>query len=154
MRLKSYQNSILFLIGFQSHFSSIWARIWKPFWILFGVKVDPNSVQDAFSSFIFFKNVIFTKTLSKPLKIDDFSTQDRSENDPILAQDSPQSDFFSCLILASILDRFGLRFGSILAPLWAPKSTPNPRQKSIKIKLRQHTSTRPRQETPVGSLPP
>ena len=67
---------------------------------------------------------------------------------PRPVQDGPKSYDFPSWIFASILHHFGLRFGSILGPFWPPKSTPNPRQKSMKIKLRQHTSTRPFQEAP------
>ena len=53
--LRSIQNRSYFLIVFQSHFGSISAPIWEPSWSLFGVKIDPSSVQDAFSILIFFK---------------------------------------------------------------------------------------------------
>ena len=51
-----------FWLQFWSVLASILAPISEPFWTLFGIKIGPSSVQDAFSSSIFFKNVIFTKT--------------------------------------------------------------------------------------------
>ena len=59
--LRSIKNRSYFLIDFPSHFGSIFGPIWEPFGTLFGVKIDPNFVQDAFPSLIFFKNVMFTK---------------------------------------------------------------------------------------------
>ena len=60
--LESIKNRSYFFIDFPSHLGSIFGSIWEPFGTLFGIKIGPSSVQDAFSSSIFFKNVIFTKT--------------------------------------------------------------------------------------------
>ena len=58
-------------------------------------------------------------------------------------------------MLASILDRFGLRFGSILGPFWAPRSIQNRTKNQSKIKLQRHASTGPPRETlrPPQELP-
>ena len=61
--LRAMKNRSYFLIVFPTHFGSIWAPIWEPFGTPFGVKIDPRSVQDAFPSLIFFKNMIFTGPL-------------------------------------------------------------------------------------------
>ena len=61
-------NRSYFLIVFRCHFGSILGPIWEPFGTLFGIKIGPSSVQVAFLSFIFFKNMIFTK----PFKTNEF----------------------------------------------------------------------------------
>ena len=72
----------------------------------------------------------------------------RPQNVPRPVQDGPKSDHFSCLIFASILDRFGFRFGSILGSFWAPRSFQNRTKNRSKFKLRQHASTGPPREAP------
>ena len=59
--IRSVKNRSYFLNVFRSRVGSILSPIWEPFGTLFGVKIDPSSVQVAFLSFIFFKNMIFTK---------------------------------------------------------------------------------------------
>ena len=59
--LRAIKNRPYFLIVFRSHFEPIFGPIWEPFWTLFGVKIDPSSVQDAPPSLIFFKNAMFMK---------------------------------------------------------------------------------------------
>ena len=61
--LRAIKNRSYFLIVFRSHVGSIWGPIWEPFGTPFGVKIDPRCVQDALPSLIFFKNMMFTKTL-------------------------------------------------------------------------------------------
>jgi hypothetical protein len=87
--LRAIKNRFYFLIVFRCHLASILGPISDPFWSLFDAQIDPSSVQDAFSSLIFFKNVIFTKTYKNPLilnifdpKIDPKTTQDRPKTDP------------------------------------------------------------------------
>ena len=89
------------------------------------------------------------------MEFDYFSAQDGAENDPKLLQDWPKTIPKPLIAHAEFWLQFWIVLGSILAPFWAPKSTPNRRQKSLKIKLRQHTSTippgkapRPPQEAP------
>ena len=61
--LRAIKNRSYFLMIFRSLFGSIFGPIWGPLGSLFGVQIGPSSVQDASSSLIFFKNVIFTKPL-------------------------------------------------------------------------------------------
>ena len=63
--LRAIQNRSYFSIDFRCHFGSIFGPIGEPFGTLYGVKLDQNFVQVAFFSFIFFKNMMFTKTFKK-----------------------------------------------------------------------------------------
>ena len=82
------------------------------------------------------------------MKFNNFRPQDRPQNDPRRTQDGSKRVPKAIIFHVDFLLQFWTVLGSILGPFWPPKSTPNPRQKSIKIKLRQHTSTRPFQEAP------
>ena len=61
--LRSIKNRSYFLIVFLIRFGSILISFGDPFGSLFATQIDPSSVQVAFLSFIFFKNMIFTKPI-------------------------------------------------------------------------------------------
>ena len=145
-----YRFSIPFWIDFWSHLGAFWDPLWR--------QIGPSSVQDAFSSSIFFKHVIFTKTLKIHWFVLICQPQmdpKRPKTGPKPIQDGPQSSNLSCWILASTLDRFGLRFGSILGAFRAPRSVQNRTQNRSKNKLRQYASTGPPREAlrPPQELP-
>ena len=137
-------------------FAHFWCRFWcrfgshlAPILALLGAQVGPSWVQNCSCHAIFIQNVIFQKK-KKTRKTNGFSRflppqmapktpQDRSKTAPRRSSRGT----FSLLNISSILLRFGIDFGSLLAPiLVAHKGS----------KIDQSTSLEPRrpQEGPRG----
>ena len=132
--LRSIKNRSYFFIDFPSHFGSIFGPIWEPFGTLFGVKIDPNFVQVAFLSFIFFKNVIFTKPFKNQWILMIFQPKmgpKTIQNWPKTTPTRSQKRWFfmlnCCFNFGLFWAPFWLHFGTLLGSKIDPKSD----QKSI-----------------------
>ena len=94
----------------------------------FGASWPPKSTQDRPKSPLvtsFFQKREFSRNLTFSNKKSPNMTPRRplrrAKIAPRRTQDDPQEHLFLTLFLYSILGRLGSHFGSILAPLWAPK---------------------------------
>ena len=110
--------------------TSLFDPPWPPFWTLLPPQIGPRSAQDRTKSpleALFFKNVKFHET-SAGVVSGAFPGHPRGPKiDPRRLQDDLQDLLFSSLFLSWILVCLGSDFGSILAPLWDPKSAQVPR---------------------------
>ena len=97
----------------------------------------------------FSRNLI--KTNEKSLFLTPRGDPKRPKNSPRRSQDGLEELLFRCLILSSILVRFGSHFGAILAPFWQPLGSQNRTKFGFKFEDRpkrpQETPKRP-QEAP------
>ena len=112
------------------------ASFWLRFGTLFGPFLAPKSgqsfVQDALSSFIFFKNVIFTKTIKK-MNVDDCSAQDGSENDPKLAEDHSKTVPKAIIVHDHVLLQLWRVLDSVLVPFRDPFGLQDRPQKTLSL---------------------
>ena len=118
------------LLKLNMFFNRFLDRFWVPCWHHFGCQNRPKSGQvrskmalDAifFEKRDFSRNLI--KTNEKSLFLTPRGDPKRPKNSPRRSQDGLEELLFRCLILSSILVRFGSHFGAILAPFWLPFGT-------------------------------
>ena len=142
--LRSIKNRSYFLIVFRCHFGSILGPIWEPFGTLFGIKIGPSSVQVAFLSFIFFKNMIFTKPFKNHLILMIFQPKMGPKTTPnwpkTTPRRSPQQSFFML--------KFCFNFGLFWAPFWLHFGLQDRSKIGPKIDQKLSCSAMPPQDRP------